>query len=178
MEISTIGFLGVYRFENGSATRGAILITAIDTKPLEFRVTAPVRPQNFQATLYGEFLNEHIAVDLVGLPLLNAVERKPNLLLVRDELLLGISNKQQIPIVRMMRVDEPSRRIEIDPLTLNSSDSSRQAVKIYTSKKFADLLQTITDQLQALFSQRDLMEPFERLEKACTDVHDRKMGDK
>jgi hypothetical protein len=49
MEISTIGFLGIRRFEgkDGVATRGAVLITSIDTKPLEFRITAPVCPKNF-----------------------------------------------------------------------------------------------------------------------------------
>ncbi|MBW4474021.1 MAG: hypothetical protein KME45_27150 [Stenomitos rutilans HA7619-LM2] len=105
MAISTIGFLGVYRFEDGAATRGAILVTSIDTKPLEFRITSPVRPQPLQTTLYGELLKEHIAVDLTGLPLLSAVDNKPDLILVCDDLLLGINSKQEIPTIRMMGAD-------------------------------------------------------------------------
>lgn len=178
MEISTIAFLGVYRFEDGVATRGAILITSMDTKPLEFRITAPVRPQSFQTTLYGELLNEYIAVDLMGLPLLSAVENKPNLILVHDDLLLSISKKQEIPTIRIMRADEPLMKKEIKPQTLNSLDSSHQPAKIYTSGKFTGSLQTITEQLQPVFSQRDLMEPFDRLAKACADVHSQKLGDK
>ena len=177
MEISTVGFLGIYSFENGAATRGAILITTMDTKPLEFRFTAPVRPQNFQATLYGELLNEHIAVVLVGLPLLSAVENKPDLVLVHDDLLLSISSKQEIPIIRIMGADEPSIRRGIETQTLDPLDANRQSAKVYTSKKFAGSLQPITEQLQAVFSQRDLMEPFERLAKACADVHNQKLGE-
>lgn len=178
METSTVGFLGIYRFEEGAATRGAILVTAMDTKPLEFRITAPVRPQNFQTILYGELLNEHIAVDLIGLPLLSTVENKPDLILVHDDLLLGISSKQEIPTIRIMRADEPVMKRGIEPQTLNSLDSGHQPAKVYTSEKFAGSLPTITEQLQAVFSQRDLMEPFDRLARACSDVHNRKMGDK
>jgi len=178
MEINTVGFLGVYRFEDGAATRGAILITAMDTKPLEFRVTAPVRQQSFQAILYGELLNEHIAVDLVGLPLLSAVENKPDLILVNDDLLLGISSKQEIPTIRMVRADETLMKRRIEPQMLEPLNASHQSAKVYTSEKFAGSLQTITEQLQVVFSRRDLIEPFERLERACSDVHSRKMGDR
>lgn len=178
MEISTVGFLGVYSFEDRTATRGAILVTAMDTKPLEFRVTAPVRPKSFQTILYGELLNEHIAVDLIGLPLLEAIENKPDLILVRDELLLEISSKQEIPTIRIMKVDDPVMKRGIEPQQLNSPDSSDQPAKVYTSKKFAGSLQSIAEQLQVVSLHRDLLEPFERLERACTDVHNRKMGDK
>jgi len=56
MEELTIGFLSSAKFENDSVIRGAILVTDVETKPLEFRVTAPVRPTNFQKTLYGDIL--------------------------------------------------------------------------------------------------------------------------
>lgn len=178
MEISTFGFLGVYHFEDGAAIRGAVLITSMDTKPLEFRVTAPVRPLNFQTILFGELLNEHIAVDIIGLPLLNAVGNKPDLLLIHDDSLLGISDKQEIPTIRIMKADEPLLKKTAETKLLDPLDSNHQAAKVYTSKKFAGALQEITEQLQITFSQRDLMEPFRRLERACSDIHDRKMGDK
>lgn len=178
MEITTIGFLGIQHFENGAATRGAILVTAMDTKPLEFRITAPVRPQSFQATLYGELLNEHIAVDLMALPLLDAVETKPDLILVRDNLLMSIISKQEIPTIRIMRADEPLMQKGVEPQILNPHDSNHSPAKIYTSEKFAGNLQTIGEQLQVIFLQRDLMEPFERIERACVDVHSRQLGDK
>lgn len=176
MVISTVGFLGMYCFEDGVPTRGAILVTSMDTKPLEFRITAPVRPEPLQTTLFGELLKEHIAVDLTGLPLLNAVDNKPDLILVCDDLLLGINSKQEIPTIRMMRTDEPVSNRRSQAHTLNPPDSSRQSAKIYTSEKFAERLQALAEQLQVVFSQRDLMEPFERLERACNYIHEKKMG--
>jgi hypothetical protein len=180
MEISTFGFLGTRCFEDedGVATRGAVLVTSIDTKPLEFRITAPVRPKGFQVIIYGELLDEHIAVELIGLPLLSALENKPDLILVRDHLLLGISSKQEIPTIRIMRADEPlmKKGFEIQPL--NSPDSSYPPVKAYTSEKFAKNLKIVAEQLQVIFLQRDPMEPFERIDRACVDVHGRKLGEK
>jgi hypothetical protein len=178
MQISTIGFLGVFFFEKENATRGALLVTAMDTKPLEFRITAPVCPQNFQTILYGELLKEYIAVDLVGCPLLNAIENKPDLILVQDDLLLGISSKQEIPMLRIMKADEAVIKKGIQPEPLNPLDASHQPAKVYTSQSFSGSLKTITEQLQVVFSQRDLIEPFERLERACSDVHNRKRDNK
>lgn len=178
MEISTLGFLEVKRFDNEAATRGAILITDIDTKPIEFRITAPVCPQNMQTILYGELLNEHIAVELIGLPLINAVNTKPDLILVRDDLLLNISNKQNIPTIRIMRSDEPAAKKELKTQTLNTSNPSYQSAKIYTNGKFTELLEEVAEKLQPFFSQRNLIEPFDRLERACIDAHNKKLGNK
>ena len=36
---------------------------------MEFRCTAPVRPNPLQRTLYGRTLLPHIAVELIGAPL-------------------------------------------------------------------------------------------------------------
>lgn len=178
MEVNTIGFLGVYQFEGGAAIRGATLITDKDTKPIEFRVTAPIRPQSFQATLYGDLLGEHIAVDLIGMPLLNEVNNKPNLVLVCDEVLLSVNNKQDIPTLRIMRAEEPHVRRRNEPQILNSLDSKHPSAKFYTSDKFLAELPVITNQLQEIFLHRDLMEPFVRLARACADIHDRKLGEK
>lgn len=179
MEISTVGFLGTRQFEgnDGLATRGAILVTSTDTKPLEFRITEPVCPNSFQIILYGELLNEHIAVELIGLPLLSALENKPDLILVRDELLLGMNNKQKIPTICLMRADEPST-IGSEIQSLDSSDSSYPSVKFCASSKVVGDLKQIAEQLQVIFSQRDPMEPFERLKRACVDVHERRIGEK
>jgi len=106
MECRIISFLGIHQFEDGRATRGGILITDKTTKPLEFRVTSPVRPEKFQKVLYGEILDEHIAVTLIGLPLLESVQQKPDLIIVRDSLLLGINTYQEIPSILMLAEKE------------------------------------------------------------------------
>ena len=177
MEFLTIGFLGIYRFEEGAAIRGAILITDTETKPLEFRVTEPVRPQKFQEILYGGLLNEHISVELIGLPLLSVLQQKPNLIIVRDILFLEINTKQEIPTLLMLKEDEPLLKRGASTKPLNPEDSGRPPVKICTLSQFEPKLEEISHLLQPIFLNRDLLEPFERLEKACADVHSRKVGD-
>jgi len=55
MDLMRIAFLETYTFEEHPGDRqgnpgimGAIIVTDPDTKPLEFRVTAPIKPTNFQ----------------------------------------------------------------------------------------------------------------------------------
>jgi hypothetical protein len=175
--ISTISFLGIHRFENGAAIRGAVLVTDTETKPLEFRVTAPIRPEKFQKILYGELLDEHMSVELIGLPLLNALQQKPNLIIVRDILFLGMNARQEIPTILMLKEDEPLLKKGASTQPLNSPDSGHPPVKIHTSGQFEPKLTEISQQLQSIFCSRDLMEPFVRLIDACTDVHSRKVGD-
>ncbi|MEB3181169.1 MAG: hypothetical protein VKL59_19350 [Nostocaceae cyanobacterium] len=177
MELLTLGFLGIHRFEDGAAIRGAMLVTDKETKPLEFRVTAPVRPQKFQEILFGELLDEHVSVELIGVPLLNALQQKPNLIIVRDILFLGINAKQEVPTVLMLREDEALIKKGASTQPLHSPDSGRPSVKISTSSQFQTKLEDIAQQLKQIFQTRDLMEPFDRLEKACADVHTRKVGD-
>lgn len=61
-ESTRLGFLGIELFDNGTAIRGGILITDIDTKPYEFRITSPVRASFFQRALYGKTLEDYIHI--------------------------------------------------------------------------------------------------------------------
>ena len=101
MEISKLAFLETYTLENNEGIMGAILVTDADTKPLEFRVTAPIRPTNFQKTLYRNVLMEHILVELVSVPLLNAINEQIDLILVRDPLFLGVNDKQGVRVIKV-----------------------------------------------------------------------------
>ena len=178
MEFITIGFLGIYRFDNNATIRGGILVTDSSTKPLEFRVTASVRPQKFQEIVYGDILNEHVAVELMGLPLLNALDQKPNVVIVRDILLLGLNAKQSIPTICLLKDDESLIQKGTSTKSLNLSNSDRPLIKIHTSGQAELQIEEIVQNLQQIVEHRDLMEPFNRLEKACLDVHERKVGDR
>jgi hypothetical protein len=96
---------------------------------------------------------------------------------VRDQLFLGMNAKQEIPAVLALKEDEPLFKKGASTQTLNSPDSSHPPVKIYVSDQFESQLEEIAQQLQPIFQCRNLMEPFDRLEKACADVHDRHVGD-
>jgi hypothetical protein len=179
MELTKISFLGIHRFEDSAAIRGGILVTDTKTKPLEFRVTAPVRPQKFQKILHGELLDEHICVELMALPLLNAIQQKPSLIIVRDILLLEINSKQEVPTILILKENETLFKKETSTNTkqLNLTDSGHPPVKICTSGQFEPKIGEIAQQLESMSLGRNLIEPFDRIEKACEDVHNRKVGD-
>ncbi len=172
-----IAFISSHRFEDGAAIRGAILVADCDTKPLEFRVTAPVRPKFYQKTLYGELLDEHIRVELIAVPLLAELKEKPHIILVREPLFLGINDKQMVPTILILKEDEPEFGKNIPKKQLESANSAHPTLILKTSEKFSNELNSIQQQLQQLYSRRNLLEPFSRNNIACQEVHERKLGD-
>ena len=77
-----LGFLSYVQASGSNAGRGALLVTDDGTRPVEFRCTSPIKPNPLQRMLYGDTLRSYITVDLVGEPLLSAVQEKPVILLV------------------------------------------------------------------------------------------------
>ncbi len=169
MDLVRIAFLETYSFDENNGIMGAILVTDPDTKPLEFRVTAPIKPTGFQKTLYGNVLNEHILVELIALPLLNAIKDDIDLILVKDPLFLGINNKQSIRAIRLYNDgEEPAKGNSQDDAVILTNDFG--TIYMETSKKFANELDEIKEKLSGIASFRNLIEPFERLKIACEQV--------
>ncbi|MEJ2552257.1 MAG: hypothetical protein P8Z34_16415, partial [Anaerolineales bacterium] len=77
-------FLDLATFDDGASIRGGCLVTDGQTRPLEFRVSGAIRPTSLQKILYGDTLHEYICNELVGMPMMKALESKPDLVLVRD----------------------------------------------------------------------------------------------
>jgi len=176
MEELIVAFLSSYKFENDAIVRGAILVTDGQTKPLEFRVTAPIRPTNFQKTLYGEILIEHILVELVTVPLLNALSQKPDIIVVRDPLFLGANDRQDIPIVRVFKDGEVRFADNNKTEPLNSIGGKYEPILVETSRALEAKLPEFRKQLGEVFSRRSLLEPFERIVTALQEVHSQKVG--
>lgn len=176
MDLTRIAFLETYSFDDDSGIMGAILVTDADTKPLEFRVTAPIKPTNFQKTLYGDVLHEHILVELIAVPLLGAIKDEIDLILVKDPLFLGVNNKQGIRAVRLYTENEEiskMNRSDDKPLELTGNP----AVFLETSRKFLQELPDIKEKLMSVAAVRNLLEPFDRLKVACEQVHLQKVDE-
>lgn len=176
MEITKIGFLETYSMEDNGGVMGAILVTDAETKPLEFRVTAPIKPTGFQKTLYGDVLLEHILVELISVPLLNAINEQVDVILVRDPLFLGANNKQGIRVIRVFG-NEAEKSIISSKFDSVSSNGSSDKVLIETSRKFEEELAGIKDGLERIAESRNLAEPFERLKTACEQVQLQKVNE-
>ena len=177
MELRKIAFLETYTLDNDAGIMGAILVTDADTKPLEFRVTAPIKPTNFQRTLYGDVLLEHILTELVSVPLLNAINEQIDLILVRDPLFLGVNEKQGVRVIRISSEENGHNRSVKSAGEVLSSTNGSPKILLETSKKFESELSEIKSRLALVAEHRNLIEPFDRLKVACEQVHLQKTGE-
>lgn len=171
MNLAKIGFLESLTLDETTGIMGAILVTDSETKPLEFRVTAPIKTTNFQRTLYGDVLLEHVLVELISLPLISALNEEIDLILVKDPLFLGANNKQGIRVVHIFSQDDKHQIPQSGVEELKTHKASGQKVFIQTSPKYESELPQIRDLLNSISEQRNLIEPFSRLKAACEQVH-------
>jgi len=174
MEIKRIAFLETYKTEN--SVMGVVMVTDAQTKPIEFRVTSSINPTNFQKVLYGNVLHEHIAVELVALPLLEAVNEELDLILVKDPLFLGANEKQNTRIVRVFNGSGNATHNH-SQLQLKPANGKPEPTFLETSKNLEGELKSIYDILAEISENRDLLEPFDRLTMACEQVHLKKTKD-
>ncbi len=161
-------FLDTGLFDEGVAIRGGALITDSITRPLEFRCTSPVRPNNLQRILYGYTLEEYVHVELLSLPLVNEVKEKPSLIIVRNPLLLTLRKRISYPVV-LVRHDQNA--------PVGDGSSNLKAIVLTSHREFPAETASAQSMLGAIMSQRDLLEPFERLSVALTEAHKQHIGD-
>jgi len=177
MDITKIAFLETFNVSENGGIMGAILVTDAETKPLEFRVTAPIRPTNFQKTLYGEVLLEHILVELISVPLLNAINEQIDIILVKDPFFLGANGKQGIRVIRILEDESQKSRVNNPVEMIHTPNSQSENIFIETSEQFESELKGIKDMLEKIAEVRNLAEPFDRLKAACEQVQMQRTND-
>lgn len=175
-----VAFLGMLTVENGSGYRGGILVTDGWGKPIEFRCTAPVRPNAVQRTLYGQTLLPHIAVELIGLPLFKSLQEKPSLVIIQDDAFFDIRPHLDTVLVRLWRQGEQVRlqasgAQEQATSVLNCTTGKFQPVVAESHQEFRRDTEACSAQLSEMFARWDLIEPFDRLKRALEYVHERKL---
>lgn len=173
-------FIASQRFESGKAIRGAFLLTDGDTKPLEFRCTNPIRPTSLQTVLYGQMLNAHLMVELIGLPLVNSLKQPPTMILVQEPDLLGLRQRVSVPVLQITK----ESAIAID----GNGDGGRKrnavlcirAIRPYCSRCSTRIRQRYFGQYTRFdkgVQPVDLLEPFQRVLTALEQVHQQKIGE-
>ncbi|NPA13074.1 MAG: hypothetical protein GXO45_03705 [Aquificae bacterium] len=172
MNLAFINFVS----EN-SIHKAGILITDEKTRPLEFRITSDMDMDKLQEILYGETLEDVVYKEKFALQLLNSVEEDYGLVLTKHKNLLQLRKEIDKPVVHIqpyeafMPTNKLNRKIisiykKLPPLYITiSEEDENQAVSIY---KF----------LQDVYSRHDLMEPFNRIEKAIKYLMESKSEDK
>jgi hypothetical protein len=145
-------FLDLATFDEGAVIRGGCLITDSDTHPLEFRVSGAIRPTSMQRILYGDTLREYICIDLVGLPMLESLEGKPDLILVRDPEFLKLRPKVEIPVLWARGTENSQYMLQAHPGYDQEAEVGR-------------------DLLPKRLRGRNIMEPFMRIRTALEEAH-------
>lgn len=153
-----VAFLDLASFEKGAAFRGGCLVTDGATQPVEFRVSGTIRPTKLQKMLYGDTLHGYICSDLVGLPIIETLETKPAVVLVRDAAFLNLRPKIGIPMLCILSPGEGEIIFQAHPEYEQEADENSNALP-------ADL------------HERNLMEPFSRVHHGLEEAHNLKIGE-
>lgn len=159
-----IGFLTLVPTEQEGII-GAALITDERGVPHEFRVTEPVKPSPMQRVIYGEPLEAHVGVDIVGKPILSKLEAKPEILLVDKPFLVAVRDTANYPVIYLRRAGET--------LTVGGASSGitveskrTQPATLESDPGFEDDVQQAGEIFRHLADRIDLFEPFERIATA------------
>ena len=169
-------FIAVEKFEDNANSRGAFLITDMETKPLEFRCTSTIKPTSLQKILYGGILDKHVKVDLIGLPLIKSIKDKNTVVLVRDKVLLEMRPYIDVPIIALLKDDEiaktsDSEESELDNCALSSEAGQFESIVISVHKNYLNEREELRVKLSEVFKNHDLLEPFFRIGSALNQIN-------
>lgn len=153
-----------------------LLVTDHRGHPLELRATAEaIRPTPVQRLLFGATLGSHLA-ELCGRPLVAALRRRPDLILTDFPSFISL-HCSELPVVHVRRcgetlelgtaTDGSDERVLHDP-----SAEFRPVTLVFHREAPDDLVMSLRAQLKTLFASFDLVEPFDRVEKALHALHE------
>ena len=171
MEKQKIGFLSLYEIETSDTFVGSLLVTDNNGIPIEFKCTHAVKPTAIQKTLYGDKLIPYIGITLCGIPLINSISNKPEIICVNVPFILDIRTEVKTPTLLIRRAgevislgsdnqtDNEKHRIEDDlgnfqPIIIQSHQDNKEEAKTYIPL------------INELFNNFDLIEPFDRMKKS------------
>ena len=177
-----VAFLAIRPTQDATGYLGGILVTDEMGVPQEFRCTHPIRPTAAQRALYGGTLTPHVFNHLLGLPLIQALTTRPSFCCLEDPMLLQLAHDVSIPLVHLQRlgevlsVDGPQSDGVNIPQTTRRVDSNRsgfQPISATFGHGHETDWEEISDDLERVFSQVDLLEPFERITTAIKVLAER-----
>lgn len=166
-----IGYLSLERNEERKSFLGALLVVDTMSRPIEFRVTFPVRPTAIQQPLYGDALEPYIGVELCGKQLIDALDNEASLILVSEEFLLELRSYFKKAILLVMRSgdvievssDEGEEKIKS---RITSASGRFQPINIYSANTHPEDISDSQEIMESFFEDTDVLEPFERIKVA------------
>jgi hypothetical protein len=162
----TLGFLTVIN-DNAGYT-GAILVTNLWGRPLEFRLTSAVQPNKVQQILYGDSLPSYVCGELIGKALIDKTGVPVQLVVTDRESALDLRLKVEFPVVWLPQGDTHSTE---ERVTVPAPGARGVLVCHPRFPGDADLVRELLAPMEGGF---DLAEPFGRVREAMAEG--RKMG--
>jgi hypothetical protein len=172
-ERQLLAFLGFHETTSHDGYLGSILISDLNGVPQEFRCTYPVKPTTIQKSLYGNSLLPHIGIQLCGIPLIESIQQKPSLIIVKEKFLLGVRKRSAFPVIFVRRAGEA---IDLKGESDSAHSSERQRIDSPVGRfqpivflhhpDFQDDRSVAHRILEIVTKILDPLEPFERAAKA------------
>ncbi|MGC8820881.1 MAG: hypothetical protein ACP5PP_07275 [Fervidobacterium sp.] len=151
-----IGYLSVQKIDTKHL--GGTLVINDFGIPVEFKYSEPVIPTKLQEIIYGSSLEYYLHVEIIAKGLIQKLENRPEVLLVEDPTLLFDKN---LVLLTMLPQTVPEKRENNEVIVTVGSKSFR-----ITFQESAKVDDSIIQKIIEYANKIDIMEPFERIQKA------------
>lgn len=173
--MANIGYFGIKTFQSAAAI-GAVLVVNELGLPVEFKHTEPCEPGALARILHGGRLDWHMKLNVIGFPLINSITSPVAAVVCTDKLMFKLQARAKTPLAILTETAEPpgGEVGKIDDLGqgrwLVQVSQSASPVVVAPGDGLERTVQKIAPALCELAEAINLLEPFERLEKALDHV--------
>ncbi|WP_457639013.1 hypothetical protein [Persephonella sp.] len=158
-----IAYINFYSME--SRFRAGVLVTDASTRPLEFRITSNLDIDKLQEILYGEALQEVLYKERFTVQLLKALQTDYDIVMTKEKSLLSIRKEIDKPVVHIQKYDPFMPLNRLSHKVVNIHDRY-EPLYITVNKEDENRLVSISNFLQEIYRNFNIMEPFKRVENA------------
>ncbi len=152
-----IGYLSVKKIDDKYI--GGLLIVDESGIPCEFKYTDPIVPTPLQRILYGKSLESYLNIEVIAKSLLKKIENKPEIVFT-DNSILTNSSENAYFVVQTIPSVEQTDQSSTDECIIQFGAS---AIRISSSR---EITKEKLERLKQLAEEIDILEPFQRLQKA------------
>lgn len=178
-----LGFLTVVEHEQHGYFGGYLVLNSAG-RPLEFHLTAPVKPNRAQEILYGPTLAPFLFGEHIGLTLISKAEIQPSVVLTDREPVLAARDHVETPLAWVRGPAANADQGEIHPDGEERTESSSAPAGrdsdavgfefagslLSVNKRHADDEAIIRTKLAELSASVDFLEPFGRIQGAIEEA--------
>ncbi len=156
-----IGYVSARKIEEKYT--GGLLVVDQAGIPLEFKYTEPIIPSQLQKILYGKSLESYLYIEVIGKNLLRKAENRCELYFTDVPILVDCS-ENVIFVSYHLSSSNQVQKISTEECVIPIPGG---ALRFTMSK---EITQDMIEKLSAIVEEVDIMEPFQRLQKALEYV--------